>query len=162
MPKPQDDLCCVESFIFFSLDASAILAISTRFGRKTASLVASHLPANTLVGGFCLCRIECPERAKRVEWAVYNFEMQFVYMIQNSYGDLYIGITDNPQQRLKYHNQNREAMFTKRASKFNIVFLEDYETLAKARKREIQIKKWRRDKKEVLIERYKSGLSTKI
>lgn len=87
--------------------------------------------------------------------------MHFVYMIKNSFNDLYIGITDNPEQRLKYHNEKRGASFTKRNSKFEIVFLEPYATLAAARKREIQIKKWRREKKEKLIERYTKGLSTK-
>lgn len=88
--------------------------------------------------------------------------MYFVYMIQNSYGDLYVGITDSPQQRLKYHNEKRGALFTKRDSKFGVVFLEEHATLTDARKREVQIKKWRRDKKEKLIERYKKGLATKI
>jgi len=87
--------------------------------------------------------------------------MYFVYMIQNSYGDLYIGVSKEPQQRLKHHNSRRGALFTKRDSKFEIVFLERYPTLAEARKREIQIKKWRRDKKELLIERRKKGLPTK-
>ena len=88
--------------------------------------------------------------------------MYFVYILRNSYNDLYTGITDNPQQRLKHHNSLRGALFTKRDSKFEIVFLEKYPTLADARKREIQIKKWRRDKKNVLIERYKYGLPTKL
>jgi putative endonuclease len=87
--------------------------------------------------------------------------MYFVYMIQNSYKDLYVGITDNPEQRLKYHNENRGAQFTKRDNKFEIVFLEEQPTLADARKRENQIKKWRRDKKVFLITRYKQGLSTR-
>lgn len=90
-------------------------------------------------------------------------------MLQNSYGDLYVGITDNPQQRLKYHNEKRGALFTKRdpiyseqgRGRFGIVFLEKHATLADVRKREIQIKKWRREKKEMLIERYKKGLPTK-
>jgi putative endonuclease len=87
--------------------------------------------------------------------------MYFVYMLQNAYGDLYVGITDNPQQRVKYHNERRGALFTKRDSKFEIIFLEEHSTLAAARKREIQIKKWRREKKETLIERYRKGLPTK-
>jgi len=87
--------------------------------------------------------------------------MYFVYMIKNSYDDLYVGITDNPEQRLKYHNEKRGALFTKRDSKFNIVFLEPHETLQPARVREIQIKKWRRDKKEFLIALYEKGLPTK-
>ena len=88
--------------------------------------------------------------------------MHFLYILKNSFGDLYIGITENPEQRLKYHNEKRGAQFTKRDSEFKIVFLEEYETLATARKREIQIKKWRREKKQMLIERYKRGLSTII
>jgi len=88
--------------------------------------------------------------------------MYFVYMIKNLFDDLYVGMTDNPKQRLAYHNKKRGALFTKRDSKFEIVFLEQHPTLAAARKREIQIKKWRRDKKETLLERYKQGLPTKI
>lgn len=83
-------------------------------------------------------------------------------MIKNPFKDLYVGITDNPEQRLKSHNEKRGALFTKRDSKFMIVFIEEHETLAEARKREIQIKKWRRDKKELLIERYRNGLETKL
>ncbi len=83
-------------------------------------------------------------------------------MIKNVYGDLYIGITDNPEKRIKYHNEKRGALYTKRDSKFKIVFLEKYVNLIEARKREIQIKKWRRGKKEMLIERYKNGLKTRM
>jgi len=81
-------------------------------------------------------------------------------MIRNSYRDLYVGITDDPEQRLKYHNEKRGAQYTKRDTKFRIVFLEQHTTLAEARKREIQIKKWRREKKEMLIKRYQEGLPT--
>lgn len=86
--------------------------------------------------------------------------MHFVYMIKNSHNDLYVGITKNPEQRLAYHNKKHGALFTKRDSKFHIVFLESHVTLADARTREIQIKNWRRDKKDVLIERYKNDLPT--
>ena len=80
--------------------------------------------------------------------------MHYVYMIRNSWGDLYTGITSDPQKRLEYHNERRGALFTRRDSKFEIVFLEKHETSTDARKREIQIKKWRREKKDALIERY--------
>ena len=88
--------------------------------------------------------------------------MFFVYMIRNSYRDLYVGITDDPEQRLKYHNEKRGAQYTKRDTKFRIVFLEQHTTLAEARKREIQIKKWRREKKEFLIDRFQKGIFTKL
>jgi len=83
-------------------------------------------------------------------------------MIKNESGDLYIGITENLNNRLNYHNSNKGAEFTKRKSKFKIVFSEQYETLTQARKREIQLKKWSRIKKEFLIEKFSKGLVTKI
>jgi len=88
--------------------------------------------------------------------------MFFVYMISNDKEKLYVGLTKNPEERINCHNQKRGAKFTKYAPTFKIVFLEQYETLAQARKREIQIKKWRRGKKEMLIDRFQRNLETKI
>ncbi len=85
----------------------------------------------------------------------------FVYMIKNSINKLYVGISENPKERLDYHNQKRGSQFTKYSPDFKIVFLEEYKDLASTRKREIQIKKWRRDKKELLIDKYRLGLETK-
>jgi predicted GIY-YIG superfamily endonuclease len=56
-------------------------------------------------------------------------------MIKNSNNKLYIGITEHPTMRLKEHNTQRGADFTKYQSNFKIVFLEQYETLAQARQR---------------------------
>ena len=88
--------------------------------------------------------------------------MYFVYMIKNSYANLYIGITDNPERRLEEHNTKQGAGFTKNRDKFKIVFLESHNSLKEARKREIQIKKWRRDKKEGLIDLHSKGILTKL
>lgn len=88
--------------------------------------------------------------------------MYFVYMIKNSYGNLYIGITDNPERRLTEHNTKIGSRFTKERDNFSIVFLEEYTTLVEARKREIQIKKWRRSKKDFLIDLYNRNILTKI
>jgi putative endonuclease len=82
-------------------------------------------------------------------------------MIKNDFEKLYVGITENPKNRLYYHNSKMGAKFTKGKAKFRIVFLEEQENLAEARKREIQIKKWRRDKKEKLIYLYNKGINTK-
>lgn len=85
--------------------------------------------------------------------------MSFVYMIRDQDNRLYVGVSDNPQQRLRDHNRGAGAVFTNTGN-FRIVFLERYSTLKEARSREIQIKKWRREKKEILIERYVAGLPT--
>ena len=88
--------------------------------------------------------------------------MFYVYMIKNKYDKLYVGVTTNLKDRLYYHNTRQGAQFTKSKSKFYLVFSEQYVTLVEARKREIQIKKWRRDKKELLIDRFRQVLSTKL
>ena len=83
-------------------------------------------------------------------------------MIKNDFGKLYIGITENLEDRLHYHNSKLGAQFTKGKAKFFIVFSEQYNTITEARKREIQIKKWRRGNKEKLILLYNKSISTKI
>ena len=86
--------------------------------------------------------------------------MAFVYMIRDTKNRLYVGISNDPNKRLKDHNNKAGAEFTAQGG-FHIVFLEKYLTLKEARTREVQIKKWRRDKKEVLIARFEKGLETK-
>ena len=88
--------------------------------------------------------------------------MYYVYMIKYKNNQIYFGVAQDPQKRLLAHNNKNGALFTKNKFQFKIVFLEHYVTLAEARKREIQIKKWRRDKKEFLIERYSDNLETKL
>jgi len=85
----------------------------------------------------------------------------FVYLAQDNTGKIYTGISHNPHCRLREHNTQRGSVFTK-SGHFQIIFEEGYPTLSEARQREIQIKKWRREKKEQLIERYQRGLSTKM
>lgn len=113
------------------------------------SLMASPL------GNTRLCVSE-----SNVPSAVEGHNMTFVYIIKNKSGKLYIGISDDPEYRLKEHNSSHGADFTQ-AGGFELVFKELYPTMVEARRREIQLKKWRRDKKESLIERYHQGLPTK-
>jgi len=88
--------------------------------------------------------------------------MYHVYMIKNNSDDLYIGVSQDINGRLETHNKKAGAKFTKNKKPFKLVFKEEYKSLKEARQREIQIKKWRRDKKEFLIEKYSKKLETKI
>lgn len=97
-----------------------------------------------------------------MRYFIYYNVMYFVYMLKNPNDKLYVGITTNLKNRIYYHNSKQGAQFTKSKSRFYLVFREGYETLAEARKREIQIKKWRRDKKETLIQKFQRGLPTKL
>lgn len=88
--------------------------------------------------------------------------MYYTYIIVNSSDELYVGVTEDIKKRLLVHNSDRGAQFTKHNGPFELVFLEEYATLAEARTRKIQIKKWRRDKKISLINRYTKKLLTKL
>ena len=92
---------------------------------------------------------------------LYNLNMFYVYILKNKFGDLYTGMTKDIDRRIYTHNSGRGARFTKRDTEFKLVFSETYESITEARKREIQIKKWRREKKEMLINRFANNLETK-
>lgn len=77
--------------------------------------------------------------------------MFFVYIIKNTKGYIYVGCTSNLKTRLLRHNLGYGAEFTKRNKNFKLLYSESYFTLSEARKRELQIKGWRREKKENLI-----------
>ena len=87
--------------------------------------------------------------------------MFYVYILKNDKEKIYIGISENLKRRLRDHNNQRGSFFTK-SGNFEMVFKEEHLTLKEARHREIQIKKWRRDKKEILIKRYQAELDTKV
>lgn len=76
----------------------------------------------------------------------------YLYILRNSRNKLYIGQTDNLLKRLKRHQQSDGAKFTKEnKNDFRLVYFEEYFTRKEAMNRELQIKKWSRIKKEVLI-----------
>ena len=74
-----------------------------------------------------------------------------LYILRGPRNHLYIGVTSNLDNRIKRHKRGDGAEFTYRNKVHEIVHVEEYQTLAEARRRESQIKKWRREKKENLI-----------
>ena len=64
---------------------------------------------------------------------------------------MYVGVSSDPIKRTYRHNSGDGAEFTKRNKAFELVYREDFITLLEARRREKQIKGWRREKKENLI-----------
>lgn len=77
----------------------------------------------------------------------------FVYILRSSTNQLYIGQTNNFDNRTKQHLTKdwKAAKFTKDYEDFKPVYKEEYSTRLKAMRREAQIKKWSRVKKEALI-----------
>ena len=86
--------------------------------------------------------IEGPKNNK--EW--------FVYIAQARTGRFYVGITTNPQKRLQKHNSGKGSKFAKDQGPFQLVYVsQPFLNKSDVRKREIQIKGWRREKKVKLI-----------
>jgi putative endonuclease len=75
----------------------------------------------------------------------------FVYILRTSSNTLYIGATESLGQRISTHNGGKGAEWIKVHRGARLVYCESHATLGSARKREIQLKKWSRAKKEALI-----------
>ncbi|HEY6071206.1 MAG TPA: GIY-YIG nuclease family protein, partial [Chthoniobacterales bacterium] len=76
--------------------------------------------------------------------------MYFVYIIRTLDNSLYIGVTEDLERRVESHDKRKAAKWTTVHRGAHCVFTEAYSTLGAARKREIQLKKWSRAKKEAL------------
>ena len=74
-----------------------------------------------------------------------------VYILRNDQNKLYIGQTNDLDRRYQEHTSHRGAKFTKDNDAFKLVYIEEFETRADAMKREVQLKKWTRAKKDALI-----------
>ena len=75
----------------------------------------------------------------------------YVYMLQCSDGSFYVGCTLNVQERVQAHQDGRGPVFTACRRPVRLVYQEACASMADARKREIQIKKGARAKKQALM-----------
>ncbi|MBI2196679.1 GIY-YIG nuclease family protein [Candidatus Daviesbacteria bacterium] len=76
-----------------------------------------------------------------------------VYILRTSSNTLYIGQTNNLEKRLIEHKNKttKSAKYIKYFESFNLVYSEEYPTRIEAMRREFQLKKWTKAKKEALI-----------
>jgi putative endonuclease len=66
--------------------------------------------------------------------------MYYVYAIRSrSRNYIYVGLTDNPDRRIKEHNNKKEST-TRPYVPFDVVTIEEHETRIKAREREKYLK----------------------
>lgn len=78
--------------------------------------------------------------------------MAYMYILKSlKNGRYYIGSTNNLERRLKEHNAGKMG-YTKRYRPWKIYYTEEYKNAAEAKKRERQVKSW---KKRVMIEKLK-------
>jgi putative endonuclease len=77
----------------------------------------------------------------------------YVYMVASApYGTIYIGQTDNLRKRGFEHREKVRPGFTARYGVTRLVWFESHELRETARRRERQLKEWRRKWKIELIE----------
>src|SRR5215467_3209461 len=75
----------------------------------------------------------------------------FVYILSSLRGVLYVGLTDNLQKRMVQHRSGTFEGFTKKYCVDRLMYFETYTDPRAAERREIQIKKYRREKKVTLF-----------
>lgn len=74
--------------------------------------------------------------------------MYFVYILECTDKSLYVGCTNNLERRLKQHNNSKwGAHYTKIRRPVTLKYREEFKTLKEARRRESEIKGWRKEKK---------------
>ena len=79
--------------------------------------------------------------------------MYYVYILTNKYNTVvYTGVTNNLERRLYEHNNHLVDGFTKRYNLNKLVYFEITNDVNSAIEREKQIKGWKREKKNMLIE----------
>ena len=79
--------------------------------------------------------------------------MYYVYILTNKYNTVvYTGVTNNLERRLYEHRNHLVGGFTKRYNLNKLVYFETTSDVDSAIEREKQIKGWKRDRKNALIE----------
>jgi len=111
-------------------------------------------------------RVECPERATGGSESKGHLDIapgvhaaddgivvlvHVVYILSCASGALYIGETADLDRRLEQHQDGSACSFTASRRPVTLVYAEAHATRAAALKRERQLKRWTRAKKEALI-----------
>ncbi|MFC2133355.1 GIY-YIG nuclease family protein [Bacteroidota bacterium] len=82
-----------------------------------------------------------------------NSKIYYVYILTNWNNKvMYIGITNNLERRICEHKNKMIDGFTKKYNISKLVYYEETNDVRSAIEREKEIKKWRREKKNKLVE----------
>lgn len=77
--------------------------------------------------------------------------MHFVYILRCADASLYIGETDDIDGRIARHQEGRACTCTAIRRPVKLVYIEELTNRVAARRREHQLKRWSRAKKEALV-----------
>ena len=82
-----------------------------------------------------------------------DMDTNYVYILSNKNNTVvYVGVTNNLERRINEHKAGTHDGFTKKYNVNKLVYYESISSIVDAIKREKQLKGWRRDKKNALIE----------
>ena len=77
--------------------------------------------------------------------------MAYMYILKCSDGSYYTGSTVDLERRLSQHQNGEGANYTKKRLPAELVYFEEYSSIADAFYREKQVQGWSKKKKEALI-----------
>ena len=82
----------------------------------------------------------------------------WLYILRLQSNALYIGATKDLKSRYQQHSIGNSGRTTAMDPPVSLVYSEEYESFSLARRREAQIKRWTRAKKEALVAGHKDKL----
>jgi putative endonuclease len=85
-------------------------------------------------------------------------EPWFCYMLECCDGSLYVGAAKDPARRTKRHNWGVGSRHTALRRPVKLIWQEVHASEASARRREAELKGWRREKKLELVVRFQPGI----
>jgi len=74
----------------------------------------------------------------------------YCYIVSCADGSFYVGVAEDPQKRCAEHNRGKGAIWTARRLPVKLIWTERHDSLASARRRENQLKRWGHAKKAAL------------
>ena len=76
----------------------------------------------------------------------------YIYFLTDDWNNrLYIGVTNNLERRIREHREGIQEGYTKRYGLKKLVYIEEWSNAVGAIQREKQLKGWRREKKNALV-----------
>lgn len=78
----------------------------------------------------------------------------YIYIAESRFKHFYTGITTSPKSRIIKHNLGKGSQMATQQGPFTLVYVsKEFLDKSAARKREAQIKRWTKEKKNKLIKR---------
>jgi putative endonuclease len=75
----------------------------------------------------------------------------YVYLLKCDDGSFYVGQINHVIRRLDEHQRGEGSWYTRKRLPVSLLYYEVHPTRESAEKREMQIKKWRKEKKTALV-----------